>query len=182
MDADAERLRGAKRRALFGATVATLAMATAMAVPLEPTIRYAVGLVGVWLFVAAVVRYASARRHLLMPMFRRSIPIRFSGYLGRFTLRVRGDGRRVEVHAGTEIVAEAIATDERDELVVDLETVDDAELDDLGAAIGAAIEMVALADELRDSQQHGVPSDITGDVPWHPTSGGVLRTIGPRPS
>jgi hypothetical protein len=182
MDADAERLRGAKRRALFGAMVATLAMATSLVMPLEPTIRYAVGLVGVWLFVAAVARYASARRLLLMPMFRRPIPIRFGGYLGRFTLRVREDGRRVEIHAGTEMVAEAVATDEQDELVVDLETVDDAELDDLGAAIGAAIEMVAVADDQRDARQRGVPSDIPGDLQWHPTSGGVLRTIGPRPS
>jgi hypothetical protein len=180
MEADTDSLERAKRLTLYAVALATLAMVAVLVTPAAFTIRYAAALLGVWLLFASLIRYAALRRRLLMPMFRRPIPIRFSGYLGRFTLRVRGDGRRVEVHAGADIVAEAVATDERDELVVDLEAVDDAEIDALGAAIGAAIEMVAEADEDRSPELSGARVHGAGDARPRAATGGVLRTIGSR--
>jgi hypothetical protein len=180
METDANRLKRVKRMTLYAVALATLAMVAFLVTPATFTIRYAVGLVGIWLLFAALLRYVALRRRLPMPMFRRQIPIRFGGSLGRFTLRVGGDGRRVEVRAGADVVAEAVATDEQDELVVHLEGVDDAELDALGAAIGAAIEMVAVADEDRWAERTGAPVQRSGDARLRPTSGGVLRTIGSR--
>ncbi len=179
MEAGADGLSRAKRTTLYAVVLATVAMVVVLVSPGPPAIRYAVVLVAIWLLIGSLARYVALRRRLSTPMFRRSIPIRFTGNLGRFTLRTLGDGRRVEVHAGAAVVVEAIATDEQDELVVDLETVDDAELDALGAAIGAAIEMVAVADEA-----HFVEIEVQAgyDVPrLTPTFGGVLRTIGSRP-
>ncbi|MDP9468458.1 MAG: hypothetical protein M3P32_06930 [Chloroflexota bacterium] len=164
MEADADSLRRAKRRTLYAVALATVAMVTVLVTPATFTIRDAAALLGVWLLFASLIRYAALRRRLLMPMFRRPIPIRFSGNLGRFTLLVRGDGRRVQVRAGADVVAEAVATDERDELVVDLEEVDDAELDALGAAIGAAIEMVAVADQDRSPERRGARVHGGGDA------------------
>jgi hypothetical protein len=180
MEADADGLRQAKRVTLYAVALATLFVAAVLVVaPAAATIRYAAALLGVWLLVASLIRYAALHRRLTMPTFRRPIPIRFGGNLGRFTLRARGDGRRVEVRAGAEVVAEAVATDERDELVVDLEAVDDAELDALGAAIGEAIEMVAVADDDRPAERR-----IAGPRNWgrrpRATTGGALRTIGSR--
>lgn len=179
MDADADGLSRARRTTLCAWVVAVIAIIAALVSPGLPALRLTVVLAGAWLLVGALIRYLALHRTLSMPMFRRSIPIRFGGSLGRFTLRALGDGRRVEVRAGPALVAEAIATDDRDELVVDLEAVDDADLDALGAAIGAAIEMVAIADEghfieTEAQTSYGVPR-LT------PTFGGVLRTIGSRP-
>jgi hypothetical protein len=150
MTSDAESLERARRMTLYAIALASLFVVTLLLLPTASTIRYAAALIGVWLLVASLIRYVALHRRLSMPTFRRPIPIRFAGNLGRFTLRPRGDGRRVEVRAGDEVVAEAIATDEQDELVVDLEAVSDAELDALGAAIGKAIEMAAAADEGRE--------------------------------
>ena len=161
MEADAESLKRAKRMTLYAVALATLCVVVALVTPAASTIRLAVALIGAWLLFASLIRYAALLRRLQMPTFRRPIPIRFGGNLGRFTLRARGDGRRVEVRAGTEVVAEAVATDERDELVVDLEVVDDAELDALGSAIGEAIEMVAVADEDRPAERR-----IAGPRNW----------------
>jgi hypothetical protein len=180
MEADADSLSRAKRMTLYAVALAGLAMVVFLLTPDTFTIRYAAALAGIWLLFASLIRYAGFRRQLLMPMFRRPIPIRFGASLGRFTLRVRGDGRRVEVHAGADVVAEAIATDEQDELVVDLEAVDDAELDDLGAAIGAAIEMVAVADETRYAEVSRAAAPEPGEPRLRPITGGVLRTIGSR--
>lgn len=174
---EADDLSRAKRTTLSAVVAAVVAIALVLLLQAPSAIRLAAVLVGAWLIIGALIRYLALRRST--PLFRRSIPIRFGGSLGRFTLRALGDGRRVEVRAGPAIVAEAIATDDRDELVVDLETVDDAELDALGAAIGAAIEMVAVADEA-----HFVEIEVQAgyDVPrLTPTFGGVLRTIGSRP-
>jgi hypothetical protein len=179
MEADAERLKRAKRMTLYAVALATLSLVVALVTPAASAIRLAAALIGAWLLIASLIRYAALHRRLQMPTFRRPIPIRFGGNLGRFTLRARGDGRRVEVRVGAEVVAEAVATDERDELVVDLEAVDDAELDAFGSAIGEAIEMVAVADEDRPTERR-----IAGPRNWgrrpHANRGGVLRTIGSR--
>jgi hypothetical protein len=176
MEADADRL---KRVTLCAVALATLSLVAALVIPAGSTIRYAAALIAIWLLVASLIQYMALHRRMSTPTFRRPIPIRFSGNLGRFTLRARGDGRRVEVHAGADVVAEAVATDERDELVVDLEAVDDAELDTLGAAIGQAIEMVAVADEDRPAERR-----IAGPRNWgrrpRGTAGSVLRTTGSR--
>jgi hypothetical protein len=161
MGTDADSLKRAKRTTVYAVVLATLSMVAALLMPAASSIRFAMALIGVWLLFAATIRYAAIRRGLPIPTFRRPIPIRFGGNLGRFTLRARGDGRRVEVRAGTEVVAEAVATDERDELVVDLEAVDDAELDALGSAIGEAIEMVVVADEDRPAERR-----IAGPRSW----------------
>ncbi len=181
MEADADSLPRAKRMTLYKVALALVAVLVAVLVePAAPTIRYAAALVGIWLLFASLIRYAALRRQLPMPAFRRPIPIRFSGSLGRFTLRIR-DRRRVEVRVGAEVVAEAVATPERDELVVDLEAVDDAELDAFGAALGAAMELVAVANENPSADRRGAPVHGAGDARPGATTGGVLRTIGSRP-
>jgi hypothetical protein len=125
----------------------------------EPTYRYALALLWAWLFFAAMIRYAGARA--ASPHANRWIPIRFSGELGRFRLRPRGDGRRVEIQVDGEIVAEAIATDDGDELLVDPWAVADSELEEFGTAIGQAIEMAAAADEDRPAERH-----VAGPASW----------------
>ena len=111
----------------------------------DPAARYALLLLGTWLVLAASISSALHDTPAREPI--RRIPIRFSGGVGRFEVRPRGDGRRVEVRSGDAIVAELIARDEGDELVVDFGLADDPEVDAFGAAIGLAIEMVAAADE-----------------------------------
>jgi hypothetical protein len=173
-------MRRARRTTLVAVVLAALAMLAYLVTPADFTLRYAAALAGVWLLFASPLRYLALRRRLSMPMFRRPIPIRFGGHLGRFTLRIREDGRRVEVRAGADVVAEAVATDERDELVVDLDAVKDAEIEALGAAVGAAIEMVAVADDVRWAARHRARVRAIGDPPFRPATGGVLHTIGSR--
>jgi hypothetical protein len=98
---------------------------------------------------AAVPRLFGARRRALRGL--RSIPLRTGGF-GRFSLHARGDGRHVEVRDGPIVVAEAIAADDRDELVVDFDAVADADLDAYGAAVFGAIEIAAAADEERSAR------------------------------
>ena len=179
MTVDADGLARAKRSTLRAVALATLYVAVVQLIPAAPTIRYAAALIGVWIVFASLIRYVAFDREHPMHTFRRAIPIRLSGNLGRFTLRSLGDGRRVEVRAGAEVVAEAIATDERDELVVDLDAVDDAELDALGAAIGEAIEMVAAADEERPDAMR-VASLRSWGRRTRAATGSVLRTIRSR--
>jgi hypothetical protein len=179
MEADADGLSRAKRTTLPAVVVAVIAIALVLVLPGPPALRVTVVLVGAWLLIGSVFRYEALRQRVSLPMFRRSIPIRFGGNLGRFTLRALGDGRRVEIHAGAGVVAEAIATDEGDELVVDLEAVDDADLDALGTAIGAAIEMVATADEAHFAEAEAQTPDPEPPR-LAPTFGGVLQTIGSR--
>ena len=174
MESDAYSLKREKRVALSAAALADLALVAVAMTPEQFTIRYAAALIGVWLLFASLIRYAALQRRIPMPTFPRPIPIRFGGNLGRFTLRALGDGRRVEVRAGADVVAEAVATDEHDELILDLDTVDDTELDALGAAIGQAIDMVAVADGYRPAE-----SEFDDRRTWGRT-GGVLRTIGSR--
>ena len=179
METDAESLKRATRMTLYAVALATLSIVAALVIPAASAVRSAAALIGVWLLFASLIRYAALHRRVRMPTFRRPIPIRFGGNLGRFTLRSRGDGRRVEVHAGAEVVAEAVATDERDELVVDLEAVDDAELEALGAAIGEAIEMVAVADEDRPVERRVAGPRNWGRRPGS-TTGNVVRMLGSR--
>jgi hypothetical protein len=177
MATDVDTLSQVKRETLGGVALATFLMAAVLLIPTASATRYSLVLIGAWLLFAALIRYVALRPQL-SPLFRRPIPIRFAGNLGRFTLLSWGDGRRVEVRAGDEVVAEATATDERDELVVDLGTVDDGELDALGAAIGRAIEMVAVADERLATEQR-----IAGPGTWVDRPIGANRsTGGPRTS
>ncbi len=113
--------------------------------PIVPVNRYALALLGLWLFAASLIHYAALRSEPALGRIR-WIPLRFTGDLGRFHLRPRGDGRRVEVRAGSQVVAEAIANDDGDELLVDFDAASDSELEAFGTAIGQAIEMVVAAD------------------------------------
>jgi hypothetical protein len=177
MTAEAGGSERAREATLSAAALAIVCLAVALLLPAVPTIRFAAALIGVWLLFAALIRFAGHGRGASMAIFRRPIPIRFSGTLGRFTLRPRGDGRRVEVRAGAEVVAEAIATDERDELVVDLEVVEDDELDAFGTAIGKAIEMAAAADEGREVLQRTAASQTRERAP-RTSADDVLESIG----
>lgn len=112
-------------------------------------LAWGTALLALWLCTASLISYFG------MPLpqsaaevsRRRLIPLRFSGPTGRFGLRPRGDGRKVEVTAGSEVVAEVIAADLRDEIILHFDAVEDGELPDLGSALGQAIEMAAAADE-----------------------------------
>lgn len=146
--------------ALLVALTAALYLLVVVQSPLHPMQRNAAALVGVWLCIASMIRYVASRAESSREAVR-WIPLRFSGDLGRFELRPRGDGRRVEIRAGSEIVGEAIASDEGDELVVDFEAADDAELEEFGAAIGQAIEMVAVADQDCPTERH-----VAGPASW----------------
>ena len=142
--------REARSNIIFGA----LYVVAASGLPVSATLRSAIVLLGVLLVLSASVRYLSLGRRRLSGI--RSIPIKFSGHLGRFRVYPRADGRHVEVRVGSRVVVEAIAMPERDELLVDAAAVGDAELEAFGTAIGRAIEMVARAG------RH--PGNVTGDA------------------
>jgi hypothetical protein len=142
-------------RLTTGRVLASAAIGTALVVIVgvlpnsQPWHVAMAALLGAWLWAAAALVAARPRGSRVVedePTLR-AIPLSFSGSTGRFKLRPRGDGRRVEVHAEGEVVAQAIATDFRDEIIVVADAIPDAELGDLGAALGQAIEMVAAADE-----------------------------------
>ena len=78
-----------------------------------------------------------------------------------FKLWPRGDGRRVEVRAGSDVVAEVWVTDESHELRLDDSMVADADLEAFGTALGQAIEMVAVADKDRPTERN-----VTGPRNW----------------
>jgi hypothetical protein len=138
-------LIGGREDTLVSSIAAMILVFMSAILPLELALRVAIGLLACWVTVALLVRYIGMLR-VPARAGRKWIPVRFTGSLGRFRLQPRGDGRRVQVVAGAQVVAEAIATDDLDELVVDFEAAADAELDEFGAAIGRAIEMVATAD------------------------------------
>lgn len=135
-------------RAVLGA-VPLLLVALVPPIDRWPPVWLPAALLGLWLCAASMVSYFSMRvsRPGMARWTRPLIPLRFSGPTGRFALRQRGDGRKVEVIAGPQVVAELTASDDGDALVVHADMVPDAELGDLGSAIGQAIEMVAAADE-----------------------------------
>jgi hypothetical protein len=105
----------------------------------------AVILLGSWLTMGTLLR-AAAEGPTVTPRAERRIPITFSGNLGSFELRSRGDGRRVEVRNGAVVVAKLIASDDGGELVVDFSMVDDADVKAFSAALGLAMEVVAAAE------------------------------------
>jgi len=162
MPVPASLLARTPRDALFSATVGISFVLVMLLLPIPPAQRAAAALLGVWLAFASLIRFLSlyAEPHVRGEA-RRWIPISFSGELGRFELRSRGDGRRVEVRAGPEVVAEAIATDEGDELVLNVPMVAEAELEAFGSAVGQAIEMAAAADEDRPAERH-----VAGPRSW----------------
>jgi hypothetical protein len=135
-----------ERDALLWAVVGVSFVLVIALLPIPPMQRSSAALLGVWLCFASVIRYLT-RRAEPSPEALRWIPLRFSGECGRFELRPRGDGRRVEVRAGREVIAEAIATDEQDLLVFNNPIVAESELEAFGTALGQAIEMAAAADE-----------------------------------
>jgi hypothetical protein len=134
-------------RALLGAECVLIAL-------LVPTrdlgpLVWGPALLALWLCTASLISYFGMRLRQSEGAVarRRYIPLRFSGPTGRFALRSRGDGRKVEVSAGPQLVAEVIASDPHDEIVLHAEAVPDEELRDLGSAIGQAIKMAAAAAE-----------------------------------
>lgn len=133
---------------------ALLGAAAVLIVLLVPTrdlgpLAWGPALLALWLCAASLISYFGMRlpRSARVVPRRQFIPLRFSGPTGRFALRPRGDGRKVEVTAGPRVVAEVLASDLRDEIVLHGEAVPDEELRDFGSAIGQAIEMAAAADE-----------------------------------
>ncbi len=144
--------------ALLGAT---LVLVVAL-LPTRPVLSYPMVLLGIWLCFAALIRYAALiAERASLPESRAWIPLRFSGPIGRFRLRPRGDGRRVEVRAGSQVVAEVIADDGGDQLVFDPTALADSELEAFGTALGQAIEMAAAADEDRPAERH-----VAGPSSW----------------
>jgi hypothetical protein len=137
--------------------IGVVAVALGMALPGIHAARFAVVLLGTWLVIGTLIRHVASHRQAA-PEALPPIPIRFSGTLGRFRLRPRGDGRRVEVTSGDAIVAELIARDEGDELIVDFSLADEPDVDAFGAAIGLAIEMVVAADQDGDLERSVAPT------------------------
>lgn len=144
-------------RAALGASV-VLAIAL---LPLRSSGLNVAALLGVWLAFAWLIRYAALIGDRPASRMLRWIPLRFSGPIGSFGLRPRGDGRQVEVRAGSVIVAQVIAKDDGDEIVLESEAVADSELEAFGAALGQAIEMAAAADEDRPAERR-----VTGPGSW----------------
>ena len=122
--------------------------------------RYSAALLGVWPCLASAIRCVAMPAAPPAEVVR-SIPLRFTGELGRFKLWPRGDGRRVEVRAGSDVVAEVWVTDESHELRLDDSMVADADLEAFGTALGQAIEMVAVADKDRPTERN-----VTGPRNW----------------
>lgn len=101
-----------------------------------------------WLLTSSVVHLAALRigGWLRSVRLAPTIPLRFTGSMGRFVLRRLERGARVEVHAGMEVVAEVVAGESGDEvLVYDIAGVAESELPELGSAIGQAIEITVAA-------------------------------------
>jgi hypothetical protein len=163
------------RKSVVTLAIGVVAMALGLVLGEDQAERYAVLLLGTGLIAGALVRQLSFHDlGTLEPL--RWIPVRFSGGIGRFELHSRGDGRHVEVRSGTALVAELIATDEGDELVVDFDLAGDPEVDAFGAAIGLAIEMVAAADEAMPAKpQPGGPTTRASSSAIVP--GSLLRRL-----
>ena len=150
--------RDALLRAVLGASFVLIVAL----LPIPPWQLIPAALLGIWLSFGTLIRYVGLRAARRSPAdTSRSVPLRFSGPIGRFRMRPYGDGRRIEVRAGSQVVAEVIAADERDEIVLNLETVADSELDAFGTALGRAIEMAAAADEDRPAERN-----VAGPASW----------------
>lgn len=117
-------------------------------------------LLALWLCFASVLVYAA--RHGTRSGDPRAslIPLRFAGPMGRFTLLKRGDGRHVQVVSEGVVLAEVKATDLQDE--IELHAVPPEALEDLGSALGHAIQVALEADEAHlDWDDHGASEDWT---------------------
>lgn len=138
-------------RSTSGRPLSALAIGAAGAIfgivlPSDEPEALAVILLGSGLAAAAIIDWVVPSRGMASKK-PRHIPIRFFEGIGRFELQSRGDGRRVDVTAHGVVVAKLIARDTGDELVVDFAMADEPDVDDLGSAIGLAMEMVATADK-----------------------------------
>ncbi|MGH2383939.1 MAG: hypothetical protein ACRDGB_02655 [Candidatus Limnocylindria bacterium] len=105
-----------------------------------------------WLCTSSLVHYTALRVIRWSYAMRRAptIPLRFAGPTGRFTLRRLDLGTKVEVRAGIDLIAEVTAADDGDEVVVrDVGTITATELSELGSAIGQAMEITAAATRRR---------------------------------
>ena len=153
------------RHALFRAVLSASFVLIIALLPIPPWQLLPAALLGVWLSFASLIRYVGLRAARVSPAeTSRSVPLRFSGPIGRFRLRPYGDGRRIEVRAGSQVVAEVIAADEGDEIVLNPEMVADSELEAFGTALGQAIEMAAAADDDRPAERH-----VAGPATWGKT-------------
>lgn len=138
---------GDSRDAIFRIAVAISVTTTIVGLGAWDPISVAVPtlLVGAWLGIGAAFQavqlIASCSRSALASI--PSIPLSFAGPTGRFTLR-RRDRTRIEVVAGAAVVAEIIADEQGDELVI-YELPDDngSGLVELGSAIGQAMDLAA---------------------------------------
>lgn len=169
--------RSMSRKLVITLATGVLAVALGFVLREDQTGRYALLFLGTGLVVGGLIRHVGSPA-TRAPEPLRWIPIHFSGGLGRFELRSHGDGRRVEVRSGQAVVAELIATDERDELVLDFGLADDPEIDAFGVAIGLAIEMVAAADEDLPAKAEPVGS-ATGASSPAIVPGSLLRRLRP---
>ncbi len=152
--------------------IGVVAVALGTVLPGTNAARFAVVLLGSWLVFGTLIGHAASHR-MAAPAALRSIPVHFSGTLGRFQLRPGGDGRRVEVRTGDAIVAELIARDEGDELIVDFSLADERDVEAFGAAIGLAIEMVVAADHDVDASRSVAPARPARKAGYRP-----LRPLG----
>jgi hypothetical protein len=114
----------------------------------EPSHRVGLLLLLAWQTVATAILHLNRRAAANRPPVR-AIPLHFEGDLGRYSLRSQADGRTVQIRDGATVVAELVATDDGDRLVVDPEAAGGSEVESLGAALGRAIEMVVAADAYR---------------------------------
>jgi hypothetical protein len=156
--------------ALRGVLVGIAAVLLVALLPADVSMIAQVGiLVGLWLCLASLLVFAGGHWIRSQPPGTRSIPLRFSGSMGRFRLRTRGDGRHVEIVSDGVVLAEVKATDVRDEIELH-EPVPSDELEELGSALGRAIEIVSDADEAHlDWDDHGASGELTdqpGSTRW----------------
>jgi hypothetical protein len=119
-------------------------------------------LLALWLCFASVLAYAARHGTRSRAPGTSPIPLRFSGPTGRFTLRRQGDGRHVQVVSEGVVLAEVRATDLQDD--IELHAVPSDGIEDLGSALGQAIQVASDADEAHlDWDDHGASEDWDTD-------------------
>jgi hypothetical protein len=147
--------------AFAGSGLALLAVTQAESAPSHAA---ATVLLGAWLLSASVILLAHDWRLRRAAAGLPFIPLRFAGSTGRYRLMRSDDGRTVDIVAGRQVVAEVRATDLRDEIDLDPEPILDADLDELGTALGRAIVLAAEADE-EQAALDPRPSQPSGSEP-----------------
>ena len=152
--------------ALRGALVGAAALLLIAILPADSSLIAQIGiLLALWLCFGSVLVYVARHRTRSDPAGAPVIPLRFTGGMGRFALRRRGDGRHVEIVSEGVVLAEVKATDLRDEIQL-REPIASDELEDLGSAIAQAIDIVSDADEAHlDWDDDGVSEDWDTDQP-----------------